>query len=74
MGAQTGQNEIANMLQVSISTIQRRHREFGLGDVFEGFSNITDDELDQIYLSITGNASEGPVTPNIGRRRFIGAL
>ncbi|PFX32689.1 hypothetical protein AWC38_SpisGene2508 [Stylophora pistillata] len=66
--------QIANMLQVSISTIQRRRREFGLGDVFEGFSNITDDELDQIYLSITGNASEGPVTPNIGRRRFIGAL
>lgn len=69
-----GLSEIANMLQVSISTIQRRRREFGLGDVFEGFSNITDDELDQIYLSITGNASEGPVTPNIGRRRFIGAL
>lgn len=25
-------------------------------------------------MSITGNSSEGPLTPNIGRRRFIGAL
>ena len=25
-------------------------------------------------MSITGNSNEGPLTPNIGRRRFIGAL
>ena len=66
--------KIADMLQVSVSTIQRRRKEFGLNDEFERYSDITDDELDQIYESITGNLSEGPLTPNIGRRRFIGAL
>ncbi|KAK2566945.1 hypothetical protein P5673_008707 [Acropora cervicornis] len=66
--------KIADMLQVSVSTIQRRRKEFGLDDKFESYSDITDDELDEIYASITGNSSEGPLTPYIGRRRFIGAL
>ena len=62
------------MLQVSVSTIQRRRREFGLSDEFELNSDITDDELDQIYASETGNSHERPLTPNMGRRKFIGAL
>ena len=66
--------KIADMLQVSVSTIQRRRREFGLSDEFERYSDITDDELDQIHASVTGNPREGPLTPNMGRRRFIGAL
>ncbi|XP_077978536.1 uncharacterized protein LOC144433983 isoform X2 [Glandiceps talaboti] len=66
--------KIADMLQVSVSTIQRRRKEFGLSETFEGYSDITDDELDAIHGTITGNGTEGPLTPNIGRRRFIGAL
>ena len=46
----------------------------GPRDEFERNSDITDDELDQIYASVTGNSREGPLTPNMGRRRFIGAL
>ena len=66
--------KIADMLQVSVSTIQQRCREFGLSDEFERYSDITDDELDQIHASVTGNLREGPLTPNMGRRRFIGAF
>ena len=66
--------KIASILRVSISTLQRRRREFGLGDKFETYSEISDDELDEIYRNITGSSSSGPITPNIGRRRFIGAL
>ena len=62
------------MLQVSVSTIQKRSKEFGLDDKFESYSDITDNALDEIYASITGNSSEDPLTPNIGRRWFIGAL
>ena len=47
--------KIAYMLQVSVSTIQKRRKEFGLNDKFESYSDITDDELDEIYASITGN-------------------
>lgn len=39
------------MPQVSVSTIQRRRREFGLSDEFERYSDITDDEIDQIYAT-----------------------
>ena len=56
------------MLHVSVSTIQRRRREFGLSDEFDRYSDITDDELDQIHTSVTGNSREGPLTPNMGRR------
>ncbi|CAH3173066.1 unnamed protein product [Porites lobata] len=38
------------------------------------YSEISDDELDEIYRTVTGSSSTGPLTPNIGRRRFIGAL
>lgn len=62
------------MPQVSVSTIQRRRREFGLSDEFERYSDITDYETGQIYASVRGNSREGPLTPNMGRRRFIGAL
>ena len=44
------------MLEVSVSTIQRRRREFGLSDEFDRYSDITDDELDQIHASVTGNS------------------
>jgi len=37
------------------------------------FSDISDNELDEIYRSITGSPTTGLPTPNIGRRRFIGA-
>ena len=56
------------MLEVSVSTIQRRRREFGLSDEFDRYSDITDDELDQIHASVTGNSHEGPLTPIMGRR------
>ena len=63
---------IAGVLQVSVSTLHRRREEFGLRD--SSFSDISDDELDEIYRSVTGDSSTGLLTPNIGRRRFIGAL
>ena len=63
---------IAGILQVSISTLQRRRKEFGLSD--SAYSEISDDELDEMYRRITGSPTTGILTPNIGRRRFIGAL
>ena len=63
---------IAGILQVSVSTLQRRRKEFGLSD--SAYSEISDDELDEMYSGITGSPTTGIVTPNIGRRRFIGAL
>ena len=66
--------KIASLLHVSISTLQRQRKEFGLTDEFKNYSDISDNELDQIYASIAGRPDEGPCTPNIGRRRFIGAL
>ncbi|KAJ7392740.1 hypothetical protein OS493_010395 [Desmophyllum pertusum] len=66
---------IAGILQVSVSTLQRRRKEFGLSDSVSTYSDISDDELDEIYKSITGSSTTGLLnTPNIGRRRFIGAL
>ena len=65
---------IAGILQVGVSTLQRRRKEFGLSDLVSAYSDISDDELDEIYKSITGSSTTGPLTPNIGRRRFIGAL
>ena len=63
---------IASLLGVSISTLQRRRKQYGLSKRFESFSDITDDELDNIYREVA-ISGEGP-TPNLGRRRFIGAL
>lgn len=62
------------MLQVSVSTIQQRQGEFRLNDEFEVYSDITDVKLDQIYTVITDNSQKGPLTPNMGRRRFISAF
>lgn len=70
--------KIAQLLHTSVSTVQRRRRTFGTSEEFEQYSVISDHELDQIYKEITAadtNASNGGfLTPNIGRRRFIGAL
>ena len=70
--------KIAQLLHISVSTLQRRRRVLGISDNFEQYSDVSDDELDQIYKEITAadtNVSNGGfLTPNIGRRRFIGAL
>lgn len=70
--------KIAQLLHISVSTLQRRRRVLGISDNFEQYSDISDDELDQIYKEITAadtNVSNGRLlTPNIGRGRFIGAL
>ena len=65
--------KVSELLGVSISTIQRQQREFGLSENFETFSDISDDELDSIYRDIS-QSDNWPMTPNIGHRRFIGAL
>lgn len=70
--------KIAQLLHTSVSTVQRRRRAFGISEEFEQYSVISDHELDQIYKEITAantNVSNGGfLTPNIGKRRFIGAL
>ena len=49
------------MLQASVSTNQRRRREFGLSDEVERYSDITDDELGQIYASVTVTRVKAPL-------------
>ena len=66
--------KIADILHVGISTIQRRRQEFGLDAKFENFSNISDSELDNIYVTLTSQTGQCFITPNLGRRRFLGAL
>ena len=69
--------KIAQLLQVSLSTLQRRRRAFGFDDHLEQYSAISDHDLDEIYKELTVpdvSSSGGSLTPNIGRRRFIGAL
>ena len=70
--------KIAQLLHISVSTLQRRRRALGISGNFEQYSDISDDELDEIYKEITAVdtsvSSGGFLTPNIGRRRFIGAL
>ena len=67
---------VAEMINILPAEIENREQaeEFGLSDEFERYSDITDGELDQTYAVTTGNSQEGPLTPNMGRRRFIGAL
>ena len=65
---------IAAILQVSISTLQRRRKEFRLSDELEQYSDISNDELDKIHAAVSGSFQYGILTSNIGRRRFIGAL
>ena len=70
--------KIAQLLHISVSTLQRRRRSLEISDDLEQYSDISDHELDEIYKEITAadtNVSNGGfLTPNIGRRRFIGAL
>lgn len=51
---------------------------FEIDDKLEKFSNISDEQLDLIHKELTApdtnQARGGFLTPNIGRRRFIGAL
>ena len=57
---------IAGILQDSVSTLQLRHKEFGLSNL--AYSKISDDGLNEIYRGITGGPITGILTPNIGRR------
>ena len=69
--------KIAQLLQVSVSTLQRRRRAFGIDNQLEQFSDISDHDLDTIHRELTaadGNSSGGFLTPNINRQRFMGAL
>lgn len=71
--------KIASLLQISVSTLQRRRKAFGLSEDLEQYSDISDEELDQLYKELTvADASNstcgGFLTPNLGRRRFIGSL
>ena len=65
---------IAKMLRISISTLQRRRKELGIDAEITGYTKISDEDLDELHRQITGATDTGLVTPNIGRRRFIGAL
>lgn len=67
---------VAEMINILPTEIENREQaeEFGLSDEFERYSDITDGELDQTYAVTTVNSQGGPLTPNMGRRRFIGAL
>ena len=70
--------KIAQLLHISVSTLQRKRRALGISDNFEQYSDMSDDELDEIYKEITAvdtNVSIGGfLTTNIGRRRLIGVL
>ena len=67
--------KLAELLGTSIKTIQRRREEFQLSDRFEKYSSISDEELDSVYKEIAvGSQNSGFLIPNLGRRRFIGAL
>lgn len=70
--------KIAKLLNISLSTLQRRRKIFQLDDKFEKYSDISDEQLDLIHEELTSpdtdQARGGFLTPNIGRRRFIGAL
>lgn len=61
--------KIAQLLNISLSTLKRRKNElFLLSDRPNEFSDITEERLDRIYQELCS------VIPNMGRRRFIGAL
>eukprot|EP00794_Sanderia_malayensis_P012547 gene12547-13833_t len=63
---------IAELLNVSYSTVKRRRKEFEMEE--SRFSNITDNELDIIYANLTSQEGGNLGTPNLGTRRFMGAL
>ena len=64
--------QIAKLLNVSYSTVKRRRKEYGMEE--SRFSNVTDDELDAIYANLTSQEGSNLGTPNLGRRRFMGAF
>ena len=64
--------QIAKLLNVSYSTVKRRRKEYGMEE--SRFSSITDNELDAIYANLTSQEGSNLGTPNLGRRRFMGAL
>ena len=69
--------KLAHLLQVSVSTLQRRRRAFGIVDQLEHYSEISDHDFDAIHKKLTeadANLSGGFLTSNIGRLSFIGAL
>ena len=68
--------KIAQLLQVSVSTLQRRHRAFRIDNQLEQLSDISDHDLgtNRELTAADGNSSGGFLTPDIGRRRFMGAL
>ena len=67
--------KIAELLGTSIKTIQRRREEFQRSARFEKYSSISDEELDSVYKeTAVGSQNSGFLTPNLGRRRFIGAV
>ena len=45
--------KIAQLLHVSVSTLQRRRRALGISDNFEHYSDISDDELEEMHKEIT---------------------
>ena len=66
--------KIAKLLNVSTKTLKRRRKEYGLSEEFETYSSILDEDLDAMYRNLVSDNSTGFLTPNLGRRRFIGAL
>ena len=66
--------KIAKLLNVSTKTLKRRREEYGLSEKFETYSSISDEDLDAIYRHLLSDNSTGFLTPNLGRRRFKGAL
>lgn len=61
-----------------VSTVQRRRRTFSVCDDFEKYSDVSENELYQIYKeTITADTdvnNGGFLTPNFFRRGFIGVL
>ena len=61
-----------------VFTVQRRRRTFSVCDDFEKYSDVSENELYQIYKeTITADTdvnNGGFLTPNFFRRGFIGVL
>ena len=56
--------KIAKLLHVSISTIQRRRIDFEMEE--HSYSDISNEELDSIYLALSNSNGNTIVTPNLG--------
>ena len=75
--------QIAKLLNVSYSTVKRRRKEYRMEESrfssivqsrFSSVVTLTDDELDAIYANLTSQEGSNLGTPNLGRRRLMGAL